>query len=422
MHFVRRPFEFPEPLSRTLAEHFFKTTEPQLAALRPMSRLLAELWPVLAQGRGQQGASDSAGKKHYSFGKNMVEAYAAYYLPANAMKVPLVLEEIRAFGLPLLGDQGSKRALRWLDVGAGPGTALWGLAWWGKHRGVRVDYKALEQSREFVDVATALSRKLEVELFGSKNDCMTASFEVFQQGKSEGGGLAARVRAFDPDVLSFVNSIGELVVDEHRRSELMSEVLDALASRARVDGRPRWLVIIEPGSKAASRELARGRDTWLRRKDARIWLPCLSARPCGALAREDDWCHEEAAVEFPNWMTQLGAAAGLRKEAVLFSYLVVSVGDQSGVLADWPERGQRVVSQLMREKGLVQCFLCTSDRGKVRARLLNSRRDDANAGFSEAVRGQVFSDIELGEKGDVLRYVDCGASSELDTTVFPPLR
>src|SRR5262245_50220597 len=146
MHFLRRPFAYPAELDQAMRRHFFGGARPAAAELKPFAKALEQLWPLLAQQRGQQSS------KHYSGMRSAAAAYAAYYLPANAMKLPLILEEAQLFGLPI-----ARGPLRWLDVGSGPGTALWGLAWWASHRGVRFEFTGLEQSQEFVKLAGELS-------------------------------------------------------------------------------------------------------------------------------------------------------------------------------------------------------------------------------------------------------------------------
>jgi hypothetical protein len=217
-----------------------------------------------------------------------------------------------------------------------------------------------------------------------------------------------------------MNSVGEMAPSPDERAIWLKEVVDELSTCAQVDGKPRWLILVEPGSRFASRELLRLRDGLRARSDVRVWLPCLSARPCGALAKPDDWCHEEISVEFPKLLNDLGAAAGLRKEAVIFSYLVCSIGLHPQTPASWPGGGQRVVSQVMREKGLDQCFLC-AEAGKVKARVLHSRRTAENEAFARTARGRVYENVELSEKGDVLSMREAGWPAEAEATVFPPL-
>lgn len=409
MHFIREGFSFPAPLANALVKQFFGGQAPSAAMLKKSAAALKRLWPVLAKDRGQKGES-----KHYSLDRGFAETYASYYLPVNLMKPAMILEEMKLSGLGLHG------AIRWIDVGTGPGTAFWGAAWWAAHRDVELEFWGLEQSKEFISLASGLSRTLTAELAPAR---LRSHWELFTQGKSKA--LTDWIRQVNPQVLSMMNSVGEMEADLSKRAEWISAVVDELSTCGQKSGEPRWLILIEPGSKAASRELSELRQT-LRdragsRKDVKIWLPCLSERPCGVLDKPDDWCHEEAQVQFPEWLNELGAEAGLRKEAVIFSYMVVSVGVHPPEPAEWPGRGMRVVSQMMREKGLTQCFLCTAE-GKKKARVLNSRVTAENEAFVERGRGQIYKSVELSEKGDVVKFEDCAMAREPDPTVFPPLR
>ena len=409
MHFVRNGFALPERINKALIAFLWSGKTPNAADLKKRAGALKRLWPLLAKERGQV-AQD---KKHYALDDQLAEAYAAYYLPVNAMKPALILEEMKLAGLQL------DERVRWMDVGTGPGTAFWGAAWWAAHRKTELEFIGLEQSREFIRLAQSLSRSLIQELKAP----VSARFESFTYGKGAKS-LTQWLRQEKPHVLSMMNSVGEMAPSADERALLMSEAVDELSTYAQADGKTRWLILVEPGSKVASRELLQLRDALRNRSqaktDIRIWLPCLSDRPCGALAKPDDWCHDETEVRFPQWVNDLGAEAGLRKEAVLFSYLVCSVGVHPKENAEWPGPGQRVVSQLMREKGLSQCFLCT-EAGKVRARVLNSRTTDENVGFFETVRGHVYKSVELSEKGDVMRMDEASWPKAADATVFPPL-
>lgn len=414
MYFVRNEFQFPIPMSQALLNYFWQGKVPTPGQLKSHARALKTLWPLLAKGRGQQDV------KHYSGETSLADAYGAYYLPANAMKLPLILEEAKLLGVPLTSCINERAPLRWMDVGCGPGTAFWGLAWWAHHRKIDFEYWGLEQSPQFLKLAESLAKTFWAELGGSKK--LSAHWENFRKQPSGGKSLLDSLRRIKPHVVSMSNSIGEMSPDLNSRAEWVGEILDALKQLSSEDGVPRFVVLIEPGAKNATRELLELREKIRLQEGVEIFLPCLDSRPCGALVRPDDWCHEEASVCFPKWMDDLGAEAGLRKEAVLFSYLVLGVGCESSTGASIPRGGSRIVSQMMTEKGLVQCFLCTKDKLKTKARVLNSRVSPENEKFLQAVRGTIFSGIDLSEKGDVLRMNFVQESDELDPTVFPPLR
>lgn len=361
---------------------------------------LRELWPLLAKDLGRA----AAGTKHYSFSRDLANAYLAYYLPANALKIAAVLEEARMAGLAarIFSSQGDE-VVRWMDLGAGPGTLGLGLTWWAKQAGIsKISLELVEQSDQFLNQARAV--------LGGK-----ATYSRLDARK-----LAAQFKnsAILPDVISCQNSWVEF-----GDVKGMQEIVEIFLSRKESLERPRWLVLIEPGSKNASRALLELREQLRQNPRLKIWLPCMSERLCGALAKPDDWCHEDIAAEFPQWHADLGAQAGLRKESLLFSYLIVSIGGEEALSEfskAWPVNAERMVSQRMVEKGLTQCFFCTEE-GKRKYRILDSRRTgapDLYDAFDNLRRGDILQGSKVDEKGNVL---ELGRYCFSETSIKSPI-
>lgn len=361
MFFAREEILFPEELGRALKP-----------AQKPAA--LDRLWEKLAKGRGMV----AEGEKHYSFSRPEAEAYASYYLPANALKTALILEEAHLLGVDVLGSGCS-----WLDFGTGPGTAYWGLAWWAQMRKRALKFTGWDQSSLFTDIASRLAAR----------SPFPARANFLAGGKEDAIALARRLQ---PTHVSFVNSIAEIYPSPAKRLEACRAILRILSDASAKDGQARYLLVIEPGSRESSRELAELKDAL----KAPVMLPCLGERVCGALAKLTDWCHEEVACRFPEWLNEMGEAAGLRKESVLFSYALIPVGVSSGLSGAVPLGGSRVVSQRLERKGQVECWLCTEE-GKKFARVQRSKAA-ANADLIlNACRGDIFSSLALGEKGDL---------------------
>ena len=348
---------------------------------------LKRLWPLLAK----EGGRATSDERHYSLDRSLVEAYALYYFTANVMKLPLILDELAALGWPMQGDQ------RWLDVGTGPGTAVLGAWHWAHERGMggSWSFTAVDRAPEFL----ALARRLASRVAKDSGVLLPLATKVFDAA-CDGRNLQRLIASEGPTVVSFCNTLGEWGVDDGAREESMAAALKTFEGLA---------LIVEPASKASSRSLLELRRRLLAREDLAgrlaVLTPCLSERPCGALAASGDWCHEEAPFEAPSWHAALGAVAGLRKEQLLFSYLALAVGPKAASArqaARWPVDGKRVVSQRLVEKGLVKCHVCTAD-GKRQARVLDSRRCAENEVFVASGRGEVFSELKLDEKGSVLK-------------------
>lgn len=365
MFFSPQGIHFPAPLADRLQKALFGGA-PSTEQLRARGRGLMNLWAKLAKRRGQV----SAGERHYSFLKEEAEAYAAYYLPANALKVALVMEEALLAGADL-----SENSIEWLDCGTGPGTAYWGLAWWCQERQRRLKFTGWDQSPVFAAIASRLAGRAEGVSF-------------LADAKETPLSLTQRLA---PTHLSFVNSVAEIYPDPARRQTEIARLLGVLAAQESRDGRRRYLILIEPGSQESSRDLATLKDHF----SAQVCLPCLDDRPCGALANPRDWCHEEVACDFPPWLNELGDAANLRKEALLFSYVVLAAVPTKSALAG----AARVVSQRLERKGQVECWACTME-GKRSARAQRSKTGAEAAPVKEANRGDIWLDWRLGAKGD----------------------
>lgn len=380
MFFLHESFAFPADFAQALEQALWQGA-PTPAALAKKSAGMKALWPRLAKERGIV----AEGEKHYSFRREEAEAYAAYYLPANALKPALILEE--AF---LLQQNVIEDSARWLDVGTGPGTAYWGAAWWCHRRGKKLEFTGWDQSAVFAEIAGNLARGAP---FGMRAKFLSPS------GKEQA--WEAVLRREQPTHLSFMNSIAEIYPDLGARKKAVAQLLTTLRGFGKADGKKRYLLIVEPGSRENSRELAELKDFLQEQKLGRVLFPCLDARPCGALRDPRDWCHEEASCQFPDWVNEIGASVGLRKEALLFSYALISTEEPQA-----PSEIGRVVSQRMERKGQVECRVCLPE-GKRPARVQRSKATPQNEFVLELGRGDLWRHLALGEKGDVEQAEVC---------------
>jgi ribosomal protein RSM22 (predicted rRNA methylase) len=296
-------------------------------------------------------------------------------------------------------------ALRVLDVGAGLGATTWGLlralgatgdrgaveATW-----IDSDARALELGGEIVrqragrdGIALRVTPVVRpIAARGSLEDL--GRFDVVLAGNvlSElGVGLAAQKRVGDHAAL--LEAMLEGCADEHGA-----------------------LVIVEPALRDRTRHLHRVRDV-LAARGATVFAPCLHAAPCPALARDSDWCHEDLPVDLPHWLAPVARAAGLRREGLTLSYLVLR---KDGVrlidaLAAPPDAVRlRIVSDPIRSKGKREMFVCGELAGgstddlsraivpaRVRATRLDRDTSSCNATWQELMRGDtVVIDPALG--------------------------
>jgi SAM-dependent methyltransferase len=175
-----------------------------------------------------------------------------------------------------------------------------------------------------------------------------------------------------------------------RRVALLEEALGLLAPGGS-------LLVVEPALRDTSRALLRLRDLLLAR-GVPVRAPCLFRGACPALLRETDWCHAERAIEPPPLVAQLGKAAGLRKEAVKMSYLVLAPKGEAWAEPP-PGRVFRIVSEPLPSKGRLRYMGCGPE-GRVGLSLQEKHLTDANRRFESLLRGDVV-EVTGGEpRGD----------------------
>jgi SAM-dependent methyltransferase len=266
-------------------------------------------------------------------------AYVNYYLPANAEKVARVLAEMDAYA-------AFARPPRVLDFGCGPGTASVALLGRGRPVGelwlVDVVDEALDDAEFFVRRLGAVPR-----------------------------------RAHEPPEGAF-----DLILAANVFSEVERDL--RLEERLSDEG---YLVVVEPALKAATRRLMEWRD----RKVAqgyRVAAPCLGESACPMLEHEDLWCHADAPWDRSAWIAEVDRRAGLLKESLKYSYMVLT--RKGRALADLPG-DVRVVSNLHREKGKAWAWVCGRQGPLCRLEVLARHRSPETAAFFHAARGDVLS-------------------------------
>jgi hypothetical protein len=143
-------------------------------------------------------------------------------------------------------------------------------------------------------------------------------------------------------------------------------------------------MIIEPALRSTARSLHHVRDRLLEQRVCGLYSPCLHDRPCPALTKPEDWCHEERAWEPPSWITELDQELHFIKDALKFSYLLLRK-DGRTIVPRQPDL-YRVVSERLVFKGEQRAWLC-NERGRSEVGRLNRKASDSNAGFEACHRG-----------------------------------
>jgi len=162
---------------------------------------------------------------------------------------------------------------------------------------------------------------------------------------------------------------------------------------------------MNPALRETGRALLALRDQLLE-AGFRALAPCLTQKPCPALATPRDWCTAEARWEPPRHFQQLAEATGMRADEMLsFSPLILARA------APQPEAGVwRVVGVPPPEKGKKRVWVC-SDQGRVPVARLDKHAVIENGDFDNLRRGDLVRLRGLQERGDGLRVVP-GATVE----------
>src|SRR5262252_602315 len=187
--------------------------------------------------------------------------------------------------------------------------------------------------------------------------------------------------------------------DERALERRTALVEDALA-RVKPGGS---VVIIEPALRETSRDLLEVRDQIVARGYA-VRAPCLYRSSCPALVKQSDWCHADRRWQPPPLVEEIARAAGLHKESLKMSYLVLAPKGEP-----WREppagRVFRIVSEPLEGKGRKRYIGCGPE-GRLGLALQEKHRTEANAAFFHLERGDVVRATEVEARGDGLALGD----------------
>jgi SAM-dependent methyltransferase len=299
-------------------------------------------------------------------------AYRSYFLASNLLKVHAPLTD-----LSLRPDNAfSRKKLRILDAGSGPGTASLGVVEFFSGRAER---PALELTA--VDRVGENLREAEALFSGARREAGFSDVFTTLPGDLESAERCVR-GTFDVIILS--NVLNELFAkDGDRIAKRLALTTDFMTRLLADDGS---CIIIEPALRETSRDLIEVRDG-MQRQGFTVFSPCLNSGSCPAFAHPRDWCHEDISWDAPALVRELDKLTGLRKDSLKFSYLVLRK-DGANLGGLFGADAFRVVSEPLISKGKREFYLCGA-----RGRKLVMRQDKdasaSNAAFQEMKRGDI---------------------------------
>jgi ribosomal protein RSM22 (predicted rRNA methylase) len=355
---------------------------------------IAELSQLFTKNRSEVG-------QRYLDREELAAGYLAYFFPVNFAKVQVLLDE-------LPDDWPHRPCWSILDVGAGQGAAS--LACWDwlrrrGHGGTPVHVTALDHSRAALDEAARLW-----EAYRREAGAGPVQFTTAVQHVQKFAATCEPPAGHPFDLIVMANVLNELSSAGPDPMQLRSLVLERLLSLLPSDG---TLLIVEPALRSSARALHETRDLLVARGACTVYSPCLHDRPCPALRKAEDWCHEERAWEPPDWIRQLDREVGFVKDALKFSYLILRKDGRTIV----PRRPNvyRVVSELRVLKGEKRAWLCHED-GRSEVGRLDRRATAANAGLDEWHRGAIVAVEQIVRKQKDGKTAELGRVAE-DSTV-----
>jgi ribosomal protein RSM22 (predicted rRNA methylase) len=236
-----------------------------------------------------------------------------------------------------------------LDIGAGPGTALW----------------AAQSVWPNLQAATLVEASASIRAMGQKLAAANTLQAIDWKDADIRRGIT---NAAPADLVTLAYVLDELEPAER------GKLVDALWNATRG-----LLVIVEPGTTAGWRRILEARAQIIS-AGAHVIAPCPHAHACPIA--EPDWCHFSARVARSR-IHRLAKGGEVPWEDEKFAYLIASRTPAQASPA-------RVLSPPLTAKGRIELKLCQPD-GSVRDRLVTRRE------------GEIFKQARRADWGDLFR-------------------
>jgi ribosomal protein RSM22 (predicted rRNA methylase) len=310
------------------------------------------------------------------------KAYLSYYLPANIFKIHLPLRELSLHPTNIL----SKEHLRILDIGSGPGSATLGvLEFFSRYEKKPVlEFTAADRVVENLKDAAGFftSYQERCRIHASLHTMRTSieNLELLLKGHH--------------DLIILSNVLNELFRDDEERIVRRIDILNKIMKRyLEPDGS---CIIIEPALHNTTREMLLVRDGLLA-QGIHVYSPCLMSENCPALVNPKDWCHEDVPWEPPATIKELDKLAGLRKDSLKFSYVVLRK-DSLSIADIYGPDSFRIVSEPIISKGKIEFYLCGKGDRRLIVRL-DKDKSLENEALGAVKRGNIVSFEKLQDEG-----------------------
>lgn len=344
-----------------------------------------ERWKVLCRNVLTLSQLFTRGRQHmgprYLNNTDMLQAYVTYFLPVNLAKVQSILDELPDVGHSNLGRRGTYRVL---DVGCGPGTVALGALDWvlTRHQDKvgSVEAVVVDDSRRALQEAKRLWGE-----YARNAKCAAASIKPVHLNLEAKGGWPSMLitGGASYDLIGIANCLNEFFPDDEHSLRRKVRLIKSLWSSLSKHGS---LVIVEPALRNLSRDLHELRNALIDEGVGTVYSPCLHERPCPALVKPQDWCHEERSWVTPSFVAHIDGHVGFLKDALKFSYLVLRKDGQT--IVNREPQVYRVVSELRELKGEKRAWLC-NETGRCQVGRLDREWSEINQEIDHWHRGDI---------------------------------
>jgi ribosomal protein RSM22 (predicted rRNA methylase) len=323
------------------------------------------------------------------------DAYLAYFTTTNLLKLWPPIRELARSGFFERRD-----TLTHLDLGTGPGAAIWSLATFlaSEYPDVRLRTTALDNVQGNLDTVTRFSKSLKRQLSPEALDVTTHRRQLPKLD------LPAS-ETFD--LITLMNVVNELPEDAD------TSLISALRERLTEQGAA---IMIEPSAKEPSRRALRFRDRMVEHGFT-VYSPCTRTGGCPALLDDDDWCHTAFEWERPDFIRAIDDLTGNLRLTLKSTYAVfvrqdLNLSDLLQGYRDYTAAG-RVVSDLFKEKGRARSFVC-NQRGRKEYLWMKRDKTVENREMLELKRYDLVqiegveerkSDVRVGSEAGIHRFV-----------------
>lgn len=316
-------------------------------------------------------------------------SYLSYYVPVNVGKVQLLLGELR----PLL-QSFSEEKFRVLDLGGGPGTGALAILDWCSSQllppAASLHMTVVDRSTEAMKLCAELWQAYSRQNHIAPSPPLQTVMCNLERSLPSVRGIAGDENGYHLIIVQ--NLLSELFVGSTDpigpRTALVNQLVSCLAKEG-------TLMLIEPASRSASRDLHQVRNNLLSGLQCSVYSPCLHDRPCPALIKPDDWCHEERDWQIPPWIGRIDREVGFIKDALKFSYVILRKDGKTLVPRNCDYH--RVVSELREMKGEKRVWLC-DETGRSEVGRQDKERSPSNAAFESWHRGAIVRIDEIVRK------------------------